>query len=169
MYKNRSGITLITLTITIIVMVLIMGIFISMEVNNSGVVEITKSTKILQYKFALEEKVNEDILSYDKEMRVKVEQSSDRMGTYKEYLKSIIVKEIENMEFKNVLDYNNINIKLNNSTIREDNIAIIIPLKVKAEDMTEIEINIKNTYKLFENINTGEEEEYKGITGITVN
>ena len=73
------------------------------------------------------------------------------------------------MEFKNVLDYNNINIKLNNSTIREDNIAIIIPLKVKAEDMTEIEINIKNTYKLFENINTGEEEEYKGITGITVN
>ena len=101
MYKNRSGITLITLTITIIVMVLIMGIFISMEVNNSGVVEITKSTKILQYKFALEEKVNEDILSYDKEMRAKVEQSSDRMGTYKEYLKSIIVKEIENMEFKN--------------------------------------------------------------------
>ena len=169
MYKNRSGITLITLTITIIVMVLIMGIFISMEVNNSGVVEITKSTKILQYKFALEEKVNEDILSYDKEMRAKVEQSSDRMWTYKEYLKSIIVKEIENMEFKNVLDYNNINIKLNNSTIREDNIAIIIPLKVKAEDMTEIEINIKNTYKLFENINTGEEEEYKGITGITVN
>ena len=169
MYKNRSGITLITLTITIIVMVLIMGIFISMEVNNSGVVEITKSTKILQYKFALEEKVNEDILSYDKEMRAKVEQSSDRMGTYKEYLKLIIVKEIENMEFKNVLDYNNINIKLNNSTIREDNIAIIIPLKVKAEDMTEIEINIKNTYKLFENINTGEEEEYKGITGITVN
>ena len=164
MYKNRSGITLITLTITIIVMVLIMGIFISMEVNNSGVVEITKSTKILQYKFALEEKVNEDILSYDKEMRAKVEQSSDRMGTYKEYLKSIIVKEIEN-----VLDYNNINIKLNNSTIREDNIAIIIPLKVRAEDMTEIEINIKNTYKLFENINTGEEEEYKGITGITVN
>ena len=73
------------------------------------------------------------------------------------------------MEFKNVLDYNNINIKLNNSTIREDNIAIIIPLKVKAEDMTEIEINIKNTYKLFENINIGEEEEYKGITGITVN
>ena len=73
------------------------------------------------------------------------------------------------MEFKNVLDYNNINIKLNNSTIREDNIAIIIPLKVRAEDMTEIEINIKNTYKLFENINTGEEEEYKGITGITVN
>lgn len=169
MYKNRSGITLITLTITIIVMVLIMGIFISMEVNNSGVVEITKSTKILQYKFALEEKVNEDILSYDKEMRAKVEQSSDRMRTYKEYLKSIIVKEIENMEFKNVLDYNNINIKLNNSTIREDNIAIIIPLKVKAEDMTEIEINIKNTYKLFENINTGEEEEYKEITGITVN
>ena len=85
MYKNRSGITLITLTITIIVMVLIMGIFISMEVNNSGVVEITKSTKILQYKFALEEKVNEDILSYDKEMRAKVEQSSDRMCTYKEY------------------------------------------------------------------------------------
>ncbi len=169
MYKNRNGITLITLTITIIVMVLIMGIFVSMEVNNSGVVEITKSTKILQYKFALEEKVNEDILAYDKEMKTKIEQSSDRMGTYKEYLKNIVIKEIQNMEYKNVLDYNNVSVKLNNSTVRDENISIVIPLKIKAEDMTEIEINIKNTYKLFENLNTGEEEEYKGITGITVN
>ena len=51
-YKNNNGITLITLTITIVMMLIIMGIIISMEINKSGVVEITKSTKILQYKFS---------------------------------------------------------------------------------------------------------------------
>ena len=68
-YKNNNGVTLITLTITIIMMIIIMGIIISMEVNKSGVVDITKSTKILQYKFSLEEKINEDILSYEKEIK----------------------------------------------------------------------------------------------------
>ena len=145
-YKNNNGVTLITLTITIIMMIIIMGIIISMEVNKSGVVDITKSTKILQYKFALEEKINEDILSYEKE-----------------------IKEIQNMEFKNILDYNNISVKLNNTTALNDNISIKIPLKIKVEDMTDIEINIKNIYKIYENLNSNEEEEYKGITGIRVN
>ena len=74
-YKNNNGVTLITLTITIIMMIIIMGIIISMEVNKSGVVDITKSTKILQYKFALEEKINEDILSYEKEIKEKIEKN----------------------------------------------------------------------------------------------
>ena len=163
-YKNNSGVTLITLTITIIMMIIIMGIIISMEVNKSGVVDITKSTKILQYKFSLEEKINEDILSYEKEIKEKMNQSSNRMETYKDYVKKIVIKEIQNM-----LDYNNISVKLNNTTALNDNISIKIPLKIKVEDMTDIEINIKNTYKIYENLNSNEEEEYKGITGIRVN
>ena len=163
-YKNNSGVTLITLTITIIMMIIIMGIIISMEVNKSGVVDITKSTKILQYKFSLEEKINEDILSYEKEIKEKMNQSSNRMETYKDYVKKIVIK-----EFKNILDYNNISVKLNNTTALNDNISIKIPLKIKVEDMTDIEINIKNTYKIYENLNSNEEEEYKGITGIRVN
>lgn len=168
-YKNNNGVTLITLTITIIMMIIIMGIIISMEVNKSGVVDITKSTKILQYKFSLEEKINEDILSYEKEIKEKMNQSSNRMETYKDYVKKIAIKEIQNMEFKNILDYNNISVKLNNTTALNDNISIKIPLKIKVEDMTDIEINIKNTYKIYENLNSNEEEEYKGITGIRVN
>ena len=96
-YKNNNGITLITLTITIVMMLIIMGIIISMEINKSGVVEITKSTKILQYKFSLEEKINEDILSYEKEIKEKVEQSSNKMDTYKEYITKIIIKQIQNL------------------------------------------------------------------------
>ena len=150
-YKNNNGITLITLTITIVMMLIIMGIIISMEINKSGVVEITKSTKILQYKFSLEEKINEDILSY--EIREKVEQSSNKMDTYKEYITKIIIKEIQNMELEKVLDYTNIVVKLNKKTSQNDNISIKIPLKTKVDDMTEIEINIKNTYKVYQNIN----------------
>lgn len=152
-YKNNNGITLITLTITIVMMLIIMGIIISMEINKSGVVEITKSTKILQYKFSLEEKINEDILSYEKEIKEKVEQSSNKMDTYKGYITKIIIKEIQNMELEKVLDYTNIVVKLNKKTLQNDNISIKIPLKTKVDDMTEIEINIKNTYKVYQNIN----------------
>ena len=152
-YKNNNGITLITLTITIVMMLIIMGIIISMEINKSGVVEITKSTKILQYKFSLEEKINEDILLYEKEIKEKVEQSSNKMDTYKEYITKIIIKEIQNMELEKVLDYTNIVVKLNKKTSQNYNISIKIPLKTKVDDMTEIEINIKNTYKIYQNIN----------------
>ena len=152
-YKNNNGITLITLTITIVMMLIIMGIIISMEINKSGVVEITKSTKILQYKLSLEEKINEDILSYEKEIKEKVEQSSNKMDTYKEYITKIIIKEIQNMELEKVLDYTNMVVKLNKKTSQNDNISIKIPLKTKVDDMTEIEINIKNTYKIDQNIN----------------
>lgn len=152
-YKNNNGITLITLTITIVMMLIIMGIIISMEINKSGVVEITKSTKILQYKFSLEEKINEDILSYEEEIKEKVEQSSNKMDTYKEYITKIIIKEIQNMELEKVLDYTNMVVKLNKKTSQNDNISIKIPLKTKVDDMTEIEINIKNTYKIYQNIN----------------
>ena len=75
------------------------------------------------------------------------------MDTYKEYITKIIIKEIQNMELEKVLDYTNIVVKLNKKTSQNDNISIKIPLKIKVDDITEIEINIKNTYKVYQNIN----------------
>ena len=57
------------------------------------------------------------------------------------------------MELEKVLDYTNMVVKLNKKTSQNDNISIKIPLKTKVDDMTEIEINIKNTYKIYQNIN----------------
>ena len=82
---------------------------------NHGIIEIANSSRILQYKYQLEEKINEDILSYDKEMNEKISNSSSKIYTYTEYLKKIIRKEIENMGLTNILNYNNMNIKLDNS------------------------------------------------------
>ena len=62
---------------------------------NHGIIEIANSSRILQYKYQLEEKINEDILSYDKEMNEKISNSSSKIYTYTEYLKKIIRKEIE--------------------------------------------------------------------------
>ena len=89
----------------------------------------------------------------EQEIKEKVEQNSNKMDTYKEYITKIIIKEIQNMELEKVLDYTNMVVKLNKKTSQNDNISIKIPLKTKVDDMTEIEINIKNTYKIYQNIN----------------
>ncbi len=136
---------------------------------NHGIIEIANSSRILQYKYQLEEKINEDILSYDKEMNEKISNSSSKIYTYTEYLKKIIRKEIENMELTNILNYNNMNIKLDNSNKNKENIEIEIPLKTKVEEMVSIELNIKNTYKVYDNNLETQEEEYKGIKNITIN
>lgn len=136
---------------------------------NHGIIEIANSSRILQYKYQLEEKINEDILSYDKEMSEKVSNSSSKIYTYTEYLKKIIRKEIENMGLTNILNYNNMNIKLDNSNKNKENIEIEIPLKTKVEEMVSIELNIKNTYKVYDNNLESQEEEYKGIKNITIN
>lgn len=136
---------------------------------NRGIIEIANSSRILQYKYQLEEKINEDILSYDKEMNEKVSNSSSKIYTYTEYLKKIIRKEIENMGLTNILNYNNMNIKLDNSNKNKENIEIEIPLKTKVEEMVSIELNIKNTYKVYDNNLESQEEEYKGIKNITIN
>ena len=136
---------------------------------NHGIIEIANSSRILQYKYQLEEKINEDILSYDKEMSEKVSSSSSKIYTYTEYLKKIIRKEIENMGLTNILNYNNMNIKLDNSNKNKENIEIEIPLKTKVEEMVSIELNIKNTYKVYDNNLESQEEEYKGIKNITIN
>jgi hypothetical protein len=136
---------------------------------NHGIIEIANSSRILQYKYQLEEKINEDILSYDKEMSEKVSSSSSKIYTYTEYLKRIIIKEIENMGLTNILNYNNMNIKLDNSNKNKENIEIEIPLKTKVEEMVSIELNIKNTYKVYDNNLESQEEEYKGIKNITIN
>ena len=136
---------------------------------NHGIIEIANSSRILQYKYQLEEKINEDILSYDKEMNEKVSNSSSKIYTYTEYLKRIIRKEIENMGLTNILNYNNMNIKLDNSNKNKENIEIEIPLKTKVEEMVSIELNIKNTYKVYDNNLESQEEEYKGIKNITIN
>ena len=136
---------------------------------NHGIIEIANSSRILQYKYQLEEKINEDILSYDKEMNGKVSNSSSKIYTYTEYLKKIIIKEIENMGLTNILNYNNMNIKLDNSNKNKENIEIEIPLKTKVEEMVSIELNIKNTYKVYDNNLESQEEEYKEIKNITIN
>ena len=136
---------------------------------NHGIIEIANSSRILQYKYQLEEKINEDILSYDKEMNEKVSSSSSKIYIYTEYLKRIIIKEIENMGLTNILNYNNMNIKLDNSNKNKENIEIEIPLKTKVEEMVSIELNIKNTYKVYDNNLEIQEEEYKGIKNITIN
>lgn len=136
---------------------------------NHGIIEIANSSRILQYKYQLEEKINEDILSYDKEMNEKISNSSSKIYTYTEYLKNIIRKEIENMGLTNILNYNNMNIKLDNSNKNKENIEIEIPLKTKVEEMVSIELNIKNTYKVYDNNLESQEEEYKGIKNITIN
>ena len=136
---------------------------------NHGIIEIANSSRILQYKYQLEEKINEDILSYDKEMNEKVSNSSSKIYTYTEYLKKIIRKEIENMGLTNILNYNNMNIKLDNSNKNKENIEVEIPLKAKVEEMVSIELNIKNTYKVYDNNLESQEEEYKGIKNITIN
>lgn len=136
---------------------------------NHGIIEIANSSRILQYKYQLEEKINEDILSYDKEMNEKISNSSSKIYTYTEYLKKIIRKEIENMGLTNILNYNNMNIKLDNSNKNKENIEIEIPLKTKVEEMVSIELNIKNTYKVYDNNLETQEEEYKGIKNITIN
>lgn len=136
---------------------------------NHGIIEIANSSRILQYKYQLEEKINEDILSYDKEMNEKVSNSSSKIYTYTEYLKKIIRKEIENMGLTNILNYNNMNIKLDNSNKNKENIEVEIPLKTKVEEMVSIELNIKNTYKVYDNNLESQEEEYKGIKNITIN
>lgn len=136
---------------------------------NHGIIEIANSSRILQYKYQLEEKINEDILSYDKEMNEKISNSSSKIYTYTEYLKKIIRKEIENMGLINILNYNNMNIKLDNSNKNKENIEIEIPLKTKVEEMVSIELNIKNTYKVYDNNLEIQEEEYKGIKNITIN
>lgn len=136
---------------------------------NHGIIEIANSSRILQYKYQLEEKINEDILSYDKEMNEKISNSSSKIYTYTEYLKRIIRKEIENMGLTNILNYNNMNIKLDNSNKNKENIEIEIPLKDKVEEMVSIELNIKNTYKVYDNNLEIQEEEYKGIKNITIN
>ena len=136
---------------------------------NHGIIEIANSSRILQYKYQLEEKINEDILSYDKEMSEKVSSSSSKIYIYTEYLKRIIIKEIENMGLTNILNYNNMNIKLDNSNKNKENIEIEIPLKTKVEEMVSIELNIKNTYKVYDNNFESQEEEYKGIKNITIN
>ena len=136
---------------------------------NHGIIEIANSSRILQYKYQLEEKINEDILSYDKEMSEKVSSSSSKIYTYTEYLKRIIIKEIENMGLTNILNYNNMNIKLDNSNKNKENIEIEIPLKTKVEEMVSIELNIKNTYKVYDNNFESQEEEYKGVKNITIN
>lgn len=136
---------------------------------NHGIIEIANSSRILQYKYQLEEKINEDILSYDKEMNEKISNSSSKIYTYTEYLKRIIRKEIENMGLTNILNYNNMNIKLDNSNKNKENIEIEIPLKTKVEEMVSIELNIKNTYKVYDNNLESQEEEYKGIKNITIN
>ena len=136
---------------------------------NHGIIEIANSSRILQYKYQLEEKINEDILSYDKEMNEKVSNSSSKIYTYTEYLKKIIRKEIENMGLTNILNYNNMNIKLDNSNKNKENIEVEIPLKTKVEEMVSIELNIKNTYKVYDNNLETQEEEYKGIKNITIN
>lgn len=136
---------------------------------NHGIIEIANSSRILQYKYQLEEKINEDILSYDKEMNEKISNSSSKIYTYTEYLKKIIRKEIENMGLINILNYNNMNIKLDNSNKNKENIEIEIPLKTKVEEMVSIELNIKNTYKVYDNNLESQEEEYKGIKNITIN
>ena len=136
---------------------------------NHGIIEIANSSRILQYKYQLEEKINEDILSYDKEMNEKISNSSSKIYTYTEYLKKIIRKEIENMGLTNILNYNNMNIKLDNSNKNKENIEIEIPLKTKVEEMVSIELNIKNTYKVYDNNLEIQEEEYKGIKNITIN
>lgn len=136
---------------------------------NHGIIEIANSSRILQYKYQLEEKINEDILSYDKEMNEKVSSSSSKKYIYTEYLKRIIIKEIENMGLTNILNYNNMNIKLDNSNKNKENIEIEIPLKTKVEEMVSIELNIKNTYKVYDNNLEIQEEEYKGIKNITIN
>lgn len=136
---------------------------------NHGIIEIANSSRILQYKYQLEEKINEDILSYDKEMNEKISNSSSKIYTYTEYLKKIIRKEIENMGLTNILNYNNMNIKLDNSNKNKENIEIEIPLKTKVEEMVSIELNIKNTYKVYDNNFESQEEEYKGVKNITIN
>lgn len=136
---------------------------------NRGIIEIANSSRILQYKYQLEEKINEDILSYDKEMNEKISNSSSKIYTYTEYLKRIIRKEIENMGLTNILNYNNMNIKLDNSNKNKENIEIEIPLKAKVGEMVSIELNIKNTYKVYDNNLESQEEEYKGIKNITIN
>lgn len=136
---------------------------------NHGIIEIANSSRILQYKYQLEEKINEDILSYDKEMNEKVSNSSSKIYTYTEYLKKIIRKEIENMGLTNILNYNNMNIKLDNSNKNKENIEVEIPLKAKVEEMVSIELNIKNTYKVYDNNFESQEEEYKGVKNITIN
>lgn len=136
---------------------------------NHGIIEIANSSRILQYKYQLEEKINEDILSYDKEMNEKISNSSSKIYTYTEYLKKIIRKEIENMGLTNILNYDNMNIKLDNSNKNKENIEIEIPLKTKVEEMVSIELNIKNTYKVYDNNLESQEEEYKGIKNITIN
>ena len=136
---------------------------------NHGIIEIANSSRILQYKYQLEEKINEDILSYDKEMNEKISNSSSKIYTYTEYLKKIIRKEIENMGLTNILNYNNMNIKLDNSNKNKENIEIEIPLKTKVEEMVSIELNIKNTYKVYDKNLESQEEEYKGIKNITIN
>ena len=136
---------------------------------NHGIIEIANSSRILQYKYQLEEKINEDILSYDKEMNDKISNSSSKIYTYTEYLKKIIRKEIENMGLTNILNYNNMNIKLDNSNKNKENIEIEIPLKTKVEEMVSIELNIKNTYKVYDNNFESQEEEYKGVKNITIN
>lgn len=136
---------------------------------NHGIIEIANSSRILQYKYQLEEKINEDILSYDKEMNEKVSSSSSKIYIYTEYLKRIIIKEIENMGLTNILNYNNMNIKLDNSNKNKENIEIEIPLKTKVEEMVSIELNIKNTYKVYDNNFESQEEEYKGVKNITIN
>lgn len=136
---------------------------------NHGIIEIANSSRILQYKYQLEEKINEDILSYDKEMNEKISNSSSKIYTYTEYLKRIIRKEIENMGLTNILNYNNMNIKLDNSNKNKENIEIEIPLKAKVEEMVSIELNIKNTYKVYDNNFESQEEEYKGVKNITIN
>ena len=136
---------------------------------NHGIIEIANSSRILQYKYQLEEKINEDILSYDKEMNEKISNSSSKIYTYTEYLKKIIRKEIENMGLTNILNYNNMNIKLDNSNKNKENIEVEIPLKTKVEEMVSIELNIKNTYKVYDNNLESQEEEYKGIKNITIN
>ena len=136
---------------------------------NHGIIEIANSSRILQYKYQLEEKINEDILSYDKEMNEKISDSSSKIYTYTEYLKKIIRKEIENMGLTNILNYNNMNIKLDNSNKNKENIEIEIPLKTKVEEMVSIELNIKNTYKVYDNNLESQEEEYKGVKNITIN
>lgn len=136
---------------------------------NHGIIEIANSSRILQYKYQLEEKINEDILSYDKEMNDKISNSSSKIYTYTEYLKKIIRKEIENIGLTNILNYDNMNIKLDNSNKNKENIEIEIPLKTKVEEMVSIELNIKNTYKVYDNNLESQEEEYKGIKNITIN
>ena len=141
---------------------------------NHGIIEIANSSRILQYKYQLEEKINEDILSYDKEMNEKISNSSSKIYTYTEYLKKIIRKEIENMGLTNILNYNNMNIKLDNSNKNKENIkyngwAGFNTLKTKVEEMVSIELNIKNTYKVYDNNLESQEEEYKGIKNITIN